>query len=130
MHEYSLVQNLLDQVDAHAMACHATTVGKVTVGIGELAGVDPDLFATAFEAFRAAGLCKEAELSIRWVEARWVCSQCAQAIQRGAVLRCPDCEAPARLAAGDELILERIELEAPDAHVLRADGTTGAGVGR
>lgn len=127
MHEYALVQNLLDQVGAQAAALHATAVRKVTVGMGELAGVNPDLFATAFETFRAGGgVCQDAELSIHWVKARWVCSQCAHVIQRGAVLRCPNCGVPARLAAGDELTLERIELEVPDAQDLRGDGAAGA----
>jgi hydrogenase nickel incorporation protein HypA/HybF len=126
MHEYALVQNLLDQVAAHAAARGATAVRKVTVGMGELAGVDPDLFATAFETFRAAGSYPEAELSIRWVEARWVCSPCSRLIHRGAVLRCPNCGAPAQLGAGDELTLERIELEIAEPQILHETATNGA----
>ena len=129
MHEYALVQNLLDQVAAHAAARGATAVRKVTVGLGELAGVDPDLFATAFETFRAAGSCHEAELSIRWVEARWVCPPCSRSIPRGAVLRCPDCGAPAQLAAGDELTLERIELEIAEPRALEETPTKRAHAG-
>ena len=119
MHEYSLVQGLFDQVSAQAAARGATAVRKVTVGIGELAGVDPELFATAFVTFRPASAHPEAELCIRWVEARWACTGCARPFERGAVLRCGTCGAPARLAAGDELILERIELEVPEPHALR-----------
>jgi hydrogenase nickel incorporation protein HypA/HybF len=127
VHEYSLVQDLLDQVATHARGLGATAVRKVTVGMGELAGVDPELFATAFETFRAtAGPCRETELVVRWVEARWLCPECARPIERGAVLRCQDCKKPARLAAGDELTLERIELEIPEPHILRADGGSGA----
>src|SRR5208283_4169622 len=126
MHEYSLVGDLLDQVTAHARARGATAVRKVTVGIGELAGVDPALFATAFETFRAAGPCRETELVIHWVEARWVCPTCARPITRGAVLRCPDCNGPGSLATGDELTLERIELEVPDPHTLRPTTGTSA----
>ncbi len=129
MHEYSLVQGLFDQVSAHVAARGATAVRKVTVGMGELAGVDPELFATAFVTFRPASPCPEAELAIRWVEARWVCTACEHPIQRGAVLRCPDCGAPGRLAAGDELTLERIEMEVPEANSLRAGTTPGAGPG-
>ncbi len=102
---------------------------KVTVGIGELAGVDPNLFATAFETFRAAGHCPETELVIHWVEARWVCPKCARPMARGAVLRCPDCDVPGSLSTGDELMLERIELEVPDPHTLRASTGTNARFG-
>ena len=130
MHEYSLVRNLLDQVEAHARAQGATAVRRVTVGMGELAGVDPGLFATAFEMFRTAGPYRDTELCIRRVEARWVCGGCGSRIPRGEVLRCASCGTPARLAAGDELILERIELEVPDAQTLRAGRTTPAPLGR
>ena len=123
MHEYSLVQALFEQVSAQAAARGASAVRKVTVGVGELAGVDPELFTTAFMTFRAATAFPEAELTVRWVEARWVCTGCGAAFPRGSVLRCPGCGAPARLAVGDELTLERIEMEVPEPHTLR-DGTT------
>ena len=126
MHEYSLIQGLFDQVSAQAAARGATAVRKVTVGLGELAGVDPELFMTAFLTFRVASVCPEAELSIRWVEARWVCTRCGRPVQKGAVLRCTDCGAPAQLAAGDELILERIEMEVPEPHALRDEGALRA----
>ena len=126
MHEYSLVQDLFDQVSAQAAARGATAVRTVTVGVGELAGVDPELFATAFKTFREASPHPEAELSIHRVEARWECSGCAAPFQRGAVLRCSACGAPARLAAGEELTLERIELEVPEPHTLREANTRRA----
>jgi hydrogenase nickel incorporation protein HypA/HybF len=124
MHEYALVQDLLEQVTAQARAHGATGVKRITVGMGELAGVDPDLFTTAFETFRAAAhVARDAELSVHWVDARWVCGRCEQPLERGAVLRCPGCGVPGRLAAGDELILERVELEVPDPQALRGGGT-------
>jgi len=48
------------------------------------------------------------------VPAVWRCSRCDQPIAAGAVLRCPSCGRPARLASGDGIILERIEMEVPD----------------
>ncbi len=129
MHEYSLVQDLFDQVAAQARARGAAAVRKVTVGVGELAGVDPDLFATAFETFRAASPFPEAQLVIHRVEARWVCSKCTRPIARGAVLRCVECDGPGHLETGDELVLERIELEVPEPHALRADIAAGARFG-
>lgn len=119
MHEYSLVQDLFDQVAAQARTRGATAVRKVTVGVGELAGVNPDLFATAFETFRAASPFPEAQLIIHRVAARWVCSKCNRPITCGAVLRCLECDGPGRLETGDELVLERIELEVPKPQALR-----------
>jgi len=123
MHEYSLVQDLLEQVGELARARGATAVRRITVGMGEQSGVDPELFARAFETFRAAGHLSEAELVLRPVPARWVCAACQESLERGSVLRCPACGAPGRLAAGDELLLERVELEVPQPHALRPAGT-------
>jgi Zn finger protein HypA/HybF involved in hydrogenase expression len=48
------------------------------------------------------------------VAARWACIACDRDVAKGAVLRCEACGRPARLVHGDEIILERIEMEAPD----------------
>jgi len=112
MHEYSIVQSLVDSVTA-AVGNRQATVYRVDVAIGELAGVDCGLLATAFEVFRDGTLCERAALTIDRIPARWECSRCGGEVARGAFLRCTLCEAPARLAAGDEIVLQRIELEVP-----------------
>lgn len=113
MHEYSIVSALVEQVAHHAVPRRAR-VQRLHVAIGELAGVDGELLRTAFTTFRAGTVCDGAELSLRAVAAEWRCATCDLALTRGAILRCPTCGRPARLAAGDEIILEQIELEVPD----------------
>ena len=115
MHEYSIVAALVDQVEvARAAAPPQARVQRVHVAIGELAGVEIELLRTAFVTFRERTVCEAAELSVRAVAAEWRCPGCGQPLEKGAILRCPDCGRPARLAHGDEIILERIELEVPD----------------
>jgi Zn finger protein HypA/HybF involved in hydrogenase expression len=46
------------------------------------------------------------------VDARWECRQCHAAIPKGGPLRCATCGQPAQLASGDEILLDRIEMEA------------------
>lgn len=111
MHEYGIVGALVAQVEREAQARGATSVHRVEVAIGELAGVDVQLLVSAYEVFRAGSVCAKAELSVRRVDARWQCPRCAQGLARAARLRCPRCDAPGRLVAGDDLVLERIELE-------------------
>ena len=82
--------------------------------VGELSGVEVDLLKTAFDTFRERTICEDAELAIDSVGAAWACPSCERAITRGAVLRCDTCGRPARMIRGDEIILERIEMEAPD----------------
>ena len=82
MHEYSLVQAMFDQIGAAMQTHGAVAVRRVHVRIGRLAGVEPDLFRTAYDVFRIKTFCSDAPLVIED-------------------------------AAGDELLLERLELEVP-----------------
>ncbi len=111
MHEYSIVSALLQRVEAEAGSRGATSVGRIRVALGELSGVDPELLATAYEVFRERTLCQDAPMEIRTVPASWVCPRCGQALAGGQVLKCLSCQTPARLASGDEIILEQIEME-------------------
>lgn len=113
MHEYSVVQALLGQVERAAAARGATSVHRVRISVGELCGVEPALLATAWTTFRERTICAEAELDLQAVQARWACPRCELTVERGAFLRCTECGGPARLVQGDELTLERLELEVP-----------------
>jgi len=119
VHEYSVVQALLTRVEEAVSAHGAVTVHRLTVQVGELSGLDAELFATAFATFREGTVCAGAALDVERVPARWTCPLCAAAIAAGAVLRCPTCDTPARLSQGDEIILGRIEMEVPDVQDLR-----------
>lgn len=113
MHEYGIVASLVERVAQEATPRRAR-VHRLHVAIGELAGVDVELLQTAYVTFRPATVCAEADLAVRVVAAAWTCPGCARALAPGAPLQCPVCGRPARLAAGDEIVLERIELEVPD----------------
>jgi Zn finger protein HypA/HybF involved in hydrogenase expression len=53
-------------------------------------------------------------MEIRAVPAVWECSSCGRPFARGETLQCPVCRSRARLASGDEIILEQIEMEVAD----------------
>lgn len=111
MHEYSIVQSLLHRVETEARAHGASAVRRVKMRIGELSGLEPELVRSAYDLVRAGGLCAAAELEIIPVAARWVCRACGREVAPGQILRCPVCQAPARLAGGDEIFLDSLELE-------------------
>lgn len=113
MHEYSLVQALLQRVEEEARSRRASAVHRVIVRIGPLAGVERDLFATAYDLCRPGTLCDAAELVITREDVDWRCAACGAQIPDGTRLVCPACGWPARLEGGDALVLERIELEVP-----------------
>jgi hydrogenase nickel incorporation protein HypA/HybF len=112
MHEYSIVQALLDRVEREARRHGAGRVHRVRVSIGELAGVEVALLLTAYDTIRHRTCCEQATLEVRSIEARWECSRCGADIAPQRSLHCPTCGRTARLAAGDEIVLEQIELEA------------------
>lgn len=111
MHEYSVVQAMFDQIETTARAQHATAVRCVRVRIGTLAGVEVSLLRTAYDLFRLRTICADARLEIEEIAARWSCPDGHGDIAPGRALTCPACGLPARLAAGDEIVLEQLELE-------------------
>ncbi len=114
MHEYSLVEALVRRVEEEARKRQALAVHGLSVRVGELSGVDAELFQTAYETFREGTMCANAPLTLRKVAASWSCPRCLRPIPRGAVLTCPDCREPARLDdGGDALTLDGIEMEVP-----------------
>jgi len=119
MHEYSIVQSLVDSVGQAMKPEPDAVIIRVRIEIGDLSGVDVGLLTTAFETFREGTCCEQAELLIDRVSTQWVCSACDEPIATGAVLQCPRCHEPARLAAGDEIVLRQIEMEVPDVSGLR-----------
>ncbi len=114
MHEYSIVQALLAQVTAEARNHGATAVRRVEISIGELAGVEPDLLETAFEYFRERTICTKAELVSRRIAAAWACRVCGRERRQQSYLRCERCARPFDLVRGDEIILDKIDMEVPD----------------
>jgi hydrogenase nickel incorporation protein HypA/HybF len=114
MHEYSLVEALVRRVEEEAREHGAIAVHGLKVSLGELSGVDPELFRSAYEMFREGTVCEKAQLEIvRWA-ADWTCPACGKSIAAGDVLRCDRCDRPARLNERSEaLLLESIDMEVP-----------------
>jgi Zn finger protein HypA/HybF involved in hydrogenase expression len=113
MHEVSLVHALFDEVDGHVAAHPGSRVRRVRVRIGDAAGVEPELFRTAFDGTRDERGHGAADLVITTEAEAWACGGCGAAVPTGGPLVCPACGAPARLVRGDALFLDHLELEVP-----------------
>ncbi len=113
MHEYSIIQALMGRVEAEARAHGASAVVSLHVRIGELSGVEPALLSSAYSMWCEGTICDSARLEIQRVPAAWGCPECQEPIPKGERLRCARCEVPARLRQGDEIFLDRIEMEVP-----------------
>jgi len=119
VHELSVCQALLTQVAEIAADRGARAVGRITVEIGPLSGVDPSLLATAFTVARAGGCAAGATLSIEITAVEISCLACAARSQTASNrLVCGTCGGyRVRVVAGEELRLRRVELQMPAAPV-------------
>ncbi len=64
MHEYSIIQALLDQCENIAQQNDATKVEKIQIKIGVMSGVEPHLLSVSFDTFKEDTLCSDAKLEI------------------------------------------------------------------
>jgi hydrogenase nickel incorporation protein HypA/HybF len=84
------------------------------LAIGELAAVEPELLAYAWEAVVVDGPDAGAELEIVWCPAIQSCAHCGEDKQRseGSWMRlCPDCGLPLDVTGGDELDILDLSFE-------------------
>ncbi|BCD60306.1 MULTISPECIES: hydrogenase maturation nickel metallochaperone HypA [unclassified Nitratiruptor] len=64
MHEYSIVQSMLDLIEENAKKHNATKVERVVMKIGVMSGVEAHLLKIAFDTFKEGTLCSDAELEM------------------------------------------------------------------
>ncbi len=113
MHELSVCQSMLAQVDAIAMQHQASRVTGITLQIGPLSGIEPGLLQQAFTLARAGGVADEATLLIESLPIRVKCQRCNQESEATPNrLVCGHCgDYHTHLISGDEMLLASVELD-------------------
>jgi hydrogenase nickel incorporation protein HypA/HybF len=112
MHEYSIVQALINQCDDIVKENEATEVEKLTVKIGVLSGVEPDLLQTAFDTFKKGTVCENAEY-IQYLQPVVIqCNDCqAESEIKNDEYNCPKCNSSSfDIIDGEDLILMQLVL--------------------
>jgi hydrogenase nickel incorporation protein HypA/HybF len=116
MHELSVAQALVEQIETIVRDQHANFVTSFRVRIGPLSGVVPDLLANAFTLAAAGSTVEHATMELVDAPVRVRCQTCGA--ESGAALNCLLCGAcgdwHTQLVSGDELILESVELQMPE----------------
>jgi len=112
VHELSICQALIEQVEAVAREQHALRVVQVRVALGPLAGVEPVLLEQAFQIARAGTIAAAASLVIECLPVRVSCPSCGrETTVEVANLACGNCgDWHTRLVSGDEMLLSQVEL--------------------
>jgi hydrogenase nickel incorporation protein HypA/HybF len=112
VHELSICQALIEQVEAVAREANAVQVLQIRVGIGPLSGVEPQLLEQAFLLARAGSIAATASLLIDHLPIRVSCRKCQQeTAAKAANLACGNCgDWHTQLVSGDEMLLSQVEL--------------------
>jgi len=113
MHEYSIVQSLLDSCEENAKKHNATKVTKIVVKIGIMSGIEPHLLETAFNTFKEETICKEAKFIINIQPVIVKCKSCnKQSELKNSQYSCPECESyDLEILDGEDMFLMSLELE-------------------
>ena len=113
MHEYSIVQSLLESCEEHARQNEVFKVTKVVVKIGVLSGVEPELLQTAFDTFKEKTICESAEFSINIQKVEIFCNRCnANSTLQKNEFSCPKCQSvDLKVTDGEDMYLMSLELE-------------------
>lgn len=113
MHEYSIVQALIEQCEDYAAQNQASEVSKVVIKIGKLSGVEPHLLEVAFDSFKLTSqVCKQAELVMNLQPVQIFCFACGHTnslTEHNYI--CPDCNSDqVSITDGEDMFLMQLEM--------------------
>ncbi len=117
MHEYSLVQALLRQVEGLMREQQAQRVATIKVSVGDFSGVEPELFQLAFETLVDDTPARGADLKLERVALESKCRDCGREFEIDRFrFQCPHCASgDLMILRGEELVLESVTLEQDEA---------------
>jgi hydrogenase nickel incorporation protein HypA/HybF len=113
MHELSLIASLFEIVVEKANVHKAREVTLVTIKVGPLSGVVPELLESAFEMYKKETIAGRARLVIEKTPFALRCRACETETTRdNPVSACPGCgSADFAIIQGTEVFLDKLELE-------------------
>ncbi len=114
MHELSVCLSILDQVQSIATERNAVSVQRIELKIGPLSGVEADLLRSAWPMASADTIAADADFCVDEAAIVVRCKTCsAETPAIANRLVCGQCgDFRTTVISGDEMILQRIELEA------------------
>lgn len=117
MHELSVCNALIDQVERIALEHEAAEVSRIVIKVGPLSGVEPLLLRHAYPLAATGTIAANAELVIDTADVVVRCTQCGSESKVAPNrLLCDACgDFRTRVISGDEMILQSLELENPRA---------------
>jgi hydrogenase nickel incorporation protein HypA/HybF len=116
MHELSMTEQLLNVALTHARAAGAGRITGVHLALGERSSLTRESVSFYWDLISAGTPAEGSTLTFRRVPAVLRCLECGQdGSTADEDMSCPACgSANVRVRAGDELVLEALELAQPD----------------
>ena len=105
MHELSLLENVREILENHAVSQNFTKVTKVTLEIGKLSSVEPDALRFGFDVVMKDSLADNAELIISELNGLGLCQHCGLQVELETLYDpCPHCGSPlVKITQGAEM---------------------------
>ena len=116
MHELAVCQALIEQVERVARDNAARRILSITVSVGPLSGIEASLLEHAYPLAAAGTVAEEARLVVMTVPVRVRCRSCrAETEAASNRLLCVSCnDWHVDVIAGEEMLLQRVEIETAD----------------
>ncbi len=113
MHEYSVVQALLEQIEDIAEQNGASKVTKIIVKIGVMSGIEAHLLEIAFNTFKEKTICDGAEFVMNIQPLKIRCNSCNKESELEKIHYCCQfCESTdVAVIDGEDMFLMSLEME-------------------
>ncbi len=113
MHEYSVVQALLNQCEEVAEQNGAEKITKVVCKIGVMSGTEIHLLQVAFDTFKEGTMCDGAEFVINEQKLKLECRECGHIFETDEIRYfCTKCESlKVKVLDGEDMYLMSLEME-------------------
>jgi len=110
MHEFTIVQSMLDMCKKHSKG---KKVDKVVVDIGKMSGIEPHFLKESFDTFKENTVCDEAVLDMNIIDITIVCDDCkAESKIENYDFFCPKCHSGnTKVLTGQEMHIQYLELK-------------------
>lgn len=104
MHELSLLENVREILEDHALSQKFSKVTKVTLEIGKLSSIEPEALRFGFDVVMKCSLAEGAELIITDLDGLGHCQQCGQNTAMEVLYDpCSHCGRPLTVVRGMEM---------------------------
>ncbi len=112
MHEYSLVENLIEILREEKEKRKCNKILKVVLEVGKLSGAEPLLLKEAFEILKEKTEFKNTELVIDIVEPEVICINCKNKFSPTLFpFECPECKSfGGKIIKGDKIFVKSLEM--------------------